>query len=91
MADFLADTGSLLPESLIPSECTLFGLVMNTERIVHRISRRRLAEVAVVTSGQGVPFELFRAAAYSVDQATLEYERHNITLERLARALSSDS
>lgn len=59
---------------------------MNTERIVHRAARRRVAEYTIATSRQGVPFEVFRAAAHSVDQATLEYERHGIALETVARA-----
>lgn len=86
MADFLGDTGSLPPESLIPPECTLFGLVMNSERVVQRIGRRRLAEYTLIASRYAVPDEIFRAAAHSEDQARYEADGYNLSVEETHRA-----
>jgi hypothetical protein len=55
---------------------------MNSERIIHRKARRDFASYTMTTTGV-VPHEVFRAAAHSVDQAAVEFDRHNIALERL--------
>lgn len=59
-----------------------FGLVMNSERIVHRKSRRRLAEMNLMTSEEEVPYAVFRSAAYSAYQARTEYDDYTIALQR---------
>lgn len=81
MADWVADTGTFPPESLMPSGCTLFGLVMNTERVIHRAGRRRLSEYTVMVTGQ-VPHEFFRASTYSPDQAGSEFDRYVLSVAR---------
>ena len=83
MADFLADTGAFPPESLVPPGCTFFGLVMNTERVIHRAGRRELTRFTLVTSDRGAAYELFRASTYSVAQADTEFDGYNLYLARL--------
>lgn len=61
---------------------------MNSERIIHRIARRRKDEYTALTGA--VPYEVFRAAAHSPDQAATEFDRHVIAVERLATLAARD-
>jgi hypothetical protein len=85
VADFIADTG-VFPGPLLPNASAWFGLLMNSERMVHRIARRRLSEHLLCTSGKGVPYDIFRAASLSHNRAVDETDDYNLSLERAAMA-----
>lgn len=57
---------------------------MNTERVIHRRARHELSRYTMMLGGNGAPYEVFRAAAHSYDQAADEWERYTIATERAA-------
>jgi hypothetical protein len=72
--DSLAD-GIPVPNSMV--ELHHFGMVMGTGRLIHRKGYRRLWEDMLILSSQDVPIEVFRAAAYSEDEAQRMYYDFN--------------
>lgn len=58
-----------------------FGVLMNSERIVHRKWRRKIAERVILNSDRLVPYDIFRAGAYSAEQAREECDGYNLSLE----------
>ena len=84
----MADTGTL-PGPPIFTPDMWFGLIMNSERVIHRIARRRVSEYTIMATGQ-VPYEVFRAAAHSPDQAISEFDRYTLSVERAAADLTRD-
>ena len=76
----MADTGTL-PGPDIAGPYTWFGLVMNSERVIHRMARRRTSEYTAMVTGN-VPYELFRASTHSLGQADREYDRFILSVER---------
>ena len=81
MADFIADS-EVFPESQITSYEEWFGLIMNSERIVHRKARRRMDEFTIMTSGREIPYEMFRSSTYTKNHAKEEFDLYNLSLER---------